>query len=242
MLKESITYQEQVLVLSWESALVDDEVTFLMARFIKILFWVDFKNVVWHLETDWFNFWGDVFAWVFDVTESLVGGAIKIWKSSGPFFSDFLENIWRDGKLRTSCINDSWVRSVLSWRLHWFGTVVHTLTFECPGSKPVLEVLESFKSFSSSNDLSRVVSTEKCVWSFTHFFGCNTETNHSSINDSIIFKRPKVMKLLLFHILMWWKSENTIWIVSKTLRFVKRKELEESALILFEFHFQLNSL
>lgn len=46
MLKESITYQEQVLVLSWESALVDDEVTFLMARFIKILFWVDFKNVV----------------------------------------------------------------------------------------------------------------------------------------------------------------------------------------------------
>lgn len=46
MLKESITYQEQVLVLSWESALVDDEVTFLMAGFIKILFWVDFKNVV----------------------------------------------------------------------------------------------------------------------------------------------------------------------------------------------------
>jgi len=34
MLEESITYQEQVLVLSWESAFVDNEVTFLMARFI----------------------------------------------------------------------------------------------------------------------------------------------------------------------------------------------------------------
>jgi hypothetical protein len=34
MLEESITYQEQVLVLSWESAFVDNEVAFLMARFI----------------------------------------------------------------------------------------------------------------------------------------------------------------------------------------------------------------
>ena len=62
MLKESITYQEQVLVLSWESAFVDNEVTFLMARFIKVLFWVDFENVIGHLETDWFNFWSDVLA------------------------------------------------------------------------------------------------------------------------------------------------------------------------------------
>ena len=62
MLKESITNQEQVLVLSWKSTFVDNEVTFLMARFIKVLFWVDFKNVIGHLETDWFNFWSDVFA------------------------------------------------------------------------------------------------------------------------------------------------------------------------------------
>jgi len=62
MLKESISYQEQVLVLSWESAFVDNEVAFLMAGFIKVLFWVDFENVVGHLETDWFNFWSDVFA------------------------------------------------------------------------------------------------------------------------------------------------------------------------------------
>ena len=62
MLEECITYQEQVLVLSWESAFVDNEVTFLMARFIKVLFWVDFENVIGHLETDWFNFWSDVLA------------------------------------------------------------------------------------------------------------------------------------------------------------------------------------
>jgi hypothetical protein len=62
MFKECITYQEQVLVLSWESALVDNEVTFLMAGFIKVLFWVDFKNVIRHLETNWFNFWSNVFA------------------------------------------------------------------------------------------------------------------------------------------------------------------------------------
>ena len=115
MLKESITNQEQVLVLSWKSTFVDNEVTFLMARFIKVLFWVDFENVIGHLETDWFNFWSDVFARVFNVAESLVGCAIKIWKSSLPFFSDFLEDLWRNGKLRTSSINNSWIRSVLSW-------------------------------------------------------------------------------------------------------------------------------
>ena len=55
MLEESITYQEQVLVLSWESAFVDNEVAFLMARFIEVLFWVDFENIVGHLESNWFN-------------------------------------------------------------------------------------------------------------------------------------------------------------------------------------------
>jgi len=62
MLEESITYQEQVLVLSWESAFVDNEVAFLMARFIEVLFWVDFENVVGHLESNWFNQRSDVFA------------------------------------------------------------------------------------------------------------------------------------------------------------------------------------
>ena len=62
MLEESITNQEQVLVLSWESAFVDNEVTFLMARFIEVLFWVNFENVIGHLETNWFNFWSDVLA------------------------------------------------------------------------------------------------------------------------------------------------------------------------------------
>ena len=55
MLEESISYQEQVLVLSWESAFVDNEVAFLMARFIEVLFWVAFENVVGHLEFNWFN-------------------------------------------------------------------------------------------------------------------------------------------------------------------------------------------
>ena len=34
MLQEGVTYQEQVLVLSWESAFMDNEVTFFMTRFV----------------------------------------------------------------------------------------------------------------------------------------------------------------------------------------------------------------
>ena len=61
MLQEGISDQEQVLVLARESAFVDDEVAFLVARFVKILFWVDFKNVVAHLEANWFDFWSNIF-------------------------------------------------------------------------------------------------------------------------------------------------------------------------------------
>jgi len=51
------------------------------------------------LETNWFNFWCNIVAAVLDVAESLVTGAVKIWKSSGPFLPDLFENIWWDGKL-----------------------------------------------------------------------------------------------------------------------------------------------
>lgn len=62
MLQEGVTYQEQVLVLSWESAFMDNEIAFFMARFVEILFWVDFENVIGHLETNWLNFWSNVLA------------------------------------------------------------------------------------------------------------------------------------------------------------------------------------
>ena len=72
MLKESVTNEEKVFILTWESAFMDNEVAFLMAIFIEVLFWVDFENVVAHLETDWFNLWCYLFAAFFDVAESFV--------------------------------------------------------------------------------------------------------------------------------------------------------------------------
>ena len=48
------------------------------------------------------------------------------------------------------------------------------------------------------------------------------------------------MELLLFHVLMWGKTKNTIRIVTKSLRLVKSQELEEGALVIFEFHLKLN--
>lgn len=48
------------------------------------------------------------------------------------------------------------------------------------------------------------------------------------------------MKLLLFHIFMGRKTENTIGVMSKTLRFVESKELEESTFVFFQFKFELD--
>ena len=93
MLQEGVTDQEQVLVLSWETALVDDEVTFVVAGLVKVLLWINFKDVVTHLETDWLQFWSNAIAGVSNMAEGLVGGAIKVWDCSSPLIFDFVEHI-----------------------------------------------------------------------------------------------------------------------------------------------------
>jgi len=70
--QESITNEEKILVLTWKSAFVNDEVALFMARLIEVLFWVNLENVVTHLESDWFDLWGDVFAAFLHVTEGLI--------------------------------------------------------------------------------------------------------------------------------------------------------------------------
>ena len=51
---------------------MDDKVAFFVARFIEVLFWINFKNIIAHLETNWFYFWGDVFARIFNMTECFI--------------------------------------------------------------------------------------------------------------------------------------------------------------------------
>lgn len=47
------------------------------------------------------------------------------------------------------------------------------------------------------------------------------------------------MELLLFHVLVWGQTEDTIGIVSETLRFVKSQELEEGAFVCFDISLEL---
>ena len=55
MPQESIANQKEVLVLSWESALMNDKVAFTLVTLVEVLLWVDLKNVVAHLETHWLH-------------------------------------------------------------------------------------------------------------------------------------------------------------------------------------------
>ena len=102
----------------------------------------------------------------------------------------------------------------MAWLLHWLLAVIHALALESPGSKPVLEILEGLETLGSSHDLGRVVSSEESVWALAHFFRCNTETNQSSVNDSVVLQGPQVMELLLFHILVRRKTKNTVGVVA----------------------------
>ena len=142
--------------------------------------------------------------------------------------------------MRGTSINDGWISSILSWLLHGLCAVVHTLSLEGPGSKPVLEILKSLQALSSTNDLRGVVASEESIWSFSHLLGSYTETHHGVVDDTIVLERPQVVQLLLALVLMWRKAKNTVRFLSKTLRLVKGQELEVGALISFELHFQIN--
>jgi hypothetical protein len=52
MLKEGVTNEEKVFILTWKSAFMNDEVAFLMTGFVKVLLWVNLEDVIAHLETD----------------------------------------------------------------------------------------------------------------------------------------------------------------------------------------------
>jgi hypothetical protein len=72
MPQEGVTYQEEILVFTWQSALVDDKVAFALVALVKILFWVDFENVIAHLKTYGLDLGRNFFAWLLNVAESLV--------------------------------------------------------------------------------------------------------------------------------------------------------------------------
>jgi len=181
-----------------------DEIALSFVWFVEVLFWIYFKHVVTHLESNWFYFWRNFFTWFLNITECFICFTIKLWESSLPLLSDFFENIWWNWKLRTSGVYNGWITSFLPWFLNCFRSISHSLSFKCPCSKPIREIFECFKAFSSSYNLCRVISAKKGIWCFTHFLGGDTETNHSIIYNSIILKTPKVMELLLSHFFVWW--------------------------------------
>jgi hypothetical protein len=130
----------------------------------------------------------------------------------------------------------------LAWLLHWLLTVVHALSLEGPGSEPVLEVLEGLESLGATDNLGGVISSEEGIWGLSHLLGGDGETDHSSVNNTVVLERPEVMKLLFLHVLVWRKTENSIRVVAESLGLVESQELEESALVVFKLHFELNSI
>jgi len=94
VLEESVSNEEEVFILSGQTALMDNEVTLLMAGLIKVLLWVNLKYVVTHLESYWLNLGSDVFAALFHMAKCFIRCAVEVWQCLGPFRSDFFENIW----------------------------------------------------------------------------------------------------------------------------------------------------
>jgi hypothetical protein len=60
------------------------------------------------------------------------------------------------------------------------------------------------------------------------------------INDTIILQRPKIVQLLLAHVLVWRESQDAVRLLSEALRLVESEELEVGALVLLELELDLD--
>jgi hypothetical protein len=129
MPQESITNQEEILILSWQSTFVNDKVTFIFICFIQILSWVDFKNIIAHLKAYWLDLGCYRVAPFGDVAECFVTCAVEIRKRFAPLGLDLFKYVGWNGELRASGVYDGWICCVFSWFLHWLGSIVHTLAF-----------------------------------------------------------------------------------------------------------------
>lgn len=203
MAQEGVTDQIKVLVLPWESALVDYEVAFALIALVEILLWSDLEYIVTHLESDWLHFLRDVLARRLNVAECLVAFAIQLWQAVRPLLPNLLKYIWWYRKLRASSIYYSWIARVLTWLLHGLGSISHALSLESPCSKPVGEVLESLEAVSTIDNLRGVVSSEESVGRLVHLLGGNTEADHGVIDDTVVLEGPEVVQLLLAHVFVW---------------------------------------
>jgi hypothetical protein len=110
------------------------EVAFTFITLVKVLFWVNFKDVITHLKSNWLDFGSNILTWLLNMTESFISFAIKLWESLSPLFSDLVENIWWNRQLRGSCIDDGWIACISTCCLHRFLAVSHSLAFQSPSS------------------------------------------------------------------------------------------------------------
>ena len=60
------------------------------------------------------------------------------------------------------------------------------------------------------------------------------------VDDTVVLQRPEVMKLLLAHVLVGRQTQDSIRVLTQTLRLVKSQELEVSALAVLELHFKFD--
>jgi len=142
MTKEGVSNEEEVLVLTWKSALMDDEVAFVIITLVKVLLRVNLENEITHLEANWLNLWRNILARLLDVTEGLISLAVKVWKCLLPLGLDLIEYIGRNGELGAAGVDNCRVASIRASKLDRLRTISHSLAFEGPCSKPIREVLE----------------------------------------------------------------------------------------------------
>lgn len=233
MLEESVTHNIDILIFTAEFAFVEGEVAFATISLIQILARFQLEDVIGHLKSDGFNGLGDFSTRFITSTESLIGFAVD---TTGYLFLpgvlEMGENAWWNRHLGSSGINNRWVAKLGT--IHGLAVVVDLLALESPSTEEIFEAWEGFEAFGSSQNLSGIDATEKGVGAVHHIVGCDTEADHGSADDALVFECPQVMKLSLFLIFVWRQPKNTIRILFETLGLVKCQEFKRSTFALLQ--------
>lgn len=162
MFQKCIAHDVNVSIFACEFAFIQNEIAILITL-IKVLIWLELKNLAGHLETHGLDERSYLSAFFLGEAEGFIGFTIEATGDGYmPLVVELGEHLRRNGKLRSSSVNDCWVALISS--LENFSIVMDFLTFESPCTQEVRIAWERLESSSAAHNLCRVNSPKEGIW------------------------------------------------------------------------------
>lgn len=126
----------------------------------SVLVWREFIDNSWKLETNWLQFFFNVWARILNETENFMAWTVNIGNRLFPLSLEAVKKWRRDSNLRWACVNNG---NVLASLCNWIISIINSLSLKSPCVEMIWFHLVEMQSFGPSNNLCLVHSAEYSI-------------------------------------------------------------------------------